>query len=128
MAEVLYPELSYQLVGIAYETFNQLGYGYQEKIYQKALAIELEKQKIKFKEQVRCQLVFNDKELAYYYLDFLVNDVIILELKVGNKITKRDFLQVRNYLKLNKLRLGIIVLFSKNGVVSQRVLNDISKG
>ena len=122
MANLIYPDLSYKIIGVIYEVFNELGYGYQEKIYQKATALRLKKYGLNFTEQVKVDLNFDGQNIGKFFLDFLVEDKIVLELKVGDYFYKKDFEQVRAYLKAKKLELGIIVLFSKTGVKSKRVL------
>lgn len=122
MSELIYPKLSYDIIGAVFEVYNELGYGYQEKIYQKALALNLEKKNIAFKEQVKTDLIYENQVIGKYFLDFLIEDKIILELKIGSYFFKKDYEQIRGYLTANKLELGILILFSKNGVKSKRIL------
>ncbi|MFA5175545.1 MAG: GxxExxY protein [Patescibacteria group bacterium] len=123
MSEVIYPELSYKIVGIIYKVYNEIGPGYQEKYYQKAVRLEFEQQNIKFKEQLEIPLKYNKTEIGKFYLDFLVENKIILELKVGNKLFVRDYKQIMSYLKTSGLKLGLLVLFSKLGIQYRRILN-----
>lgn len=123
MSKVIYPELSYEIVGIVFDIFNQLGYGYQEKYYQKAVNLRFKKHNLTFKEQVKVNLNFDNISIGRYFIDFVIDDKIVLELKVGNKLFKRDYDQVKAYLKTTSLKLGILVLFSKVGVTYKRVLN-----
>ena len=58
--DLLYPELSYQIVGCAYEVFKEIGYGHPEKIYQQAMAIIFKEKKLNFKEQVYCNVKFRE--------------------------------------------------------------------
>lgn len=122
MSELIYPKLSYDIIGAVFEVYNELGYGYQEKIYQKALALNLEKKNITFKEQVKTDLIYENQIIGKYFLDFLIEGKIILELKIGDYFFKKDYEQIRGYLTANKLELGILILFSKNGVKSKRIL------
>jgi len=122
MSELIYPKLSYSIMGAVFEVYNELGYGYQEKVYQKALAINFENKHIIFREQVKTDLIYENKLIGKYFLDFLVENKIILELKIGDHFFKKDYEQIRDYLTANKLELGILILFSKNGVKSKRIL------
>lgn len=121
--KVLYPELSYKIIGIAFEIFNKIGFGQQEKVYQKAFSSKLINNKVSFKEQLHNSIKIDGKQIGKYFLDFLVEEKIIVELKVGDKIYKRDYLQIRGYLKENDIELGIIILFSRFGVRHKRILN-----
>jgi GxxExxY protein len=121
--DLVYPELSYQLVGCAFEVFNELGPGHVEKNYQKAFATMLNLKSLAFKEQVYYPLVFKGKVIGKNFLDFLVEDKVIIELKKDQFFSKTHIDQVLNYLKLSNLNLAILINFSKTGVTSKRIIN-----
>jgi len=122
MADLIYPKLSYQIIGSAFEVFNSMGSGYQEKYYQKALAKEFEEKKIKFQEQLPININHKGIDLGRYYLDFLVDNKIVVEIKNSSKFYIKDIKQVLGYLKAKNLKLGILICFSKNGVIHKRIL------
>ena len=121
--DLIYPALSYQLVGILFEVYNQLGPGYHEKYYQRAIAAEFKKCNIVFNEQVFTPLQFKNQRIGRQYLDFLVEDKIALEIKKGNRFSKRNIEQIFNYLKTAKLKLGIIANFGSKDLKFKRVIN-----
>ena len=121
--EVVYPELSYQIVGCAYEVYNSLGKGFPEKYYQKAFAIELKSKGIAIKEQVYYALEFKEKLIGKSYFDFLIDDKIVVEIKQGNHFSKGHFDQITRYLKVSNLKLGLLINFAPNGVQVKRILN-----
>jgi GxxExxY protein len=121
--EVVYPDLSYKIVGCAFEVYNSLGKGFPEKYYQKALAIELKTKEIQFKEQVYHPLIFKNEIVGKNYFDFLIEDELIVEIKQGSHFSKNHFEQVLRYLKVSKLKLGILISFANEGVKVKRVLN-----
>lgn len=123
MEKVIYPQLSYEIIGLVYKVYNEIGPGYQEKYYQRALALELKKEKIKFKENVFVSLTYQNKDIGRYYLDFLIENKIVLELKVGVRFYHRDYKQILAYLQKTNLKLGILVLFTKDGVKFKRIIN-----
>ncbi len=123
--DLVYPKLSYKIVGIIYDVYNELGYGYQEKYYQKALAIRFNKYHINYTQQIGIDLEFDNHKIGKYILDFLIENKIILELKVGQYFYKKDYEQIRAYLKAQKLRLGMLILFTKNDVKIKRIINKI---
>jgi len=122
MARLLYPELSYNIIGCAFEVFNSIGSGYQEKYYQKALAKEFEIKKINFKEQLPVKIEHKGVSLGKYYFDFLVEDRVVVEIKNSSKFYARDIKQVLGYLRSKNIELGLLICFSKNGVIHKRIL------
>jgi len=123
MGKVIYPQLSYKIIGILYKVYNKIGFGYQEKYYQRALKVELERQKIIFKEQFPISLRYDQVNIGKYYIDFLIDNKIVLELKTEERFYDRDYRQILSYLKSTKLKLGILARFSKKGVYYRCILN-----
>lgn len=125
--DLLYPELSYQIVGCAYEVFKAVGYGHPEKVYQKAMAILFQERHIQFKEQVYIPFKFRDKIIDRKFLDFVADEKIVVELKKDFHFSKAHIDQVVNYLKDSKLKLAILFNFGKEGVTYKRIINETKK-
>lgn len=121
--DLLYPELSYQIIGILFEVYNQLGPGYHEKYYQRAIAKELENNKIPFAQQVFIPLKFRKEVIGRQYLDFLIEEKIVLEIKKGDRFSKRHIEQIFNYLKATGLKLGILANFGSKSLKFKRIIN-----
>lgn len=121
--DLIYPELSYKIIGILFEVYNNLGPGYQEKYYQKAISVAFREQKVNFKEQFLTPIKFKNNKIGKYFLDFLVDGKIILEIKKGDRFSRRDIEQVYAYLKANNLKLGIITNFTNSGLKFKRIVN-----
>ncbi len=124
--DILYPELSYQIVGVLFEVYNNLGPGYQERYYQKAIASLLETLKISFQEQVSIKVKIREKEVTKGIIDFTIEDKIILEIKKGDRFLKSTIDQIYSYLKATGLKLGIIANFTKRGLEFKRIINSNS--
>ena len=122
MAKLVEGELSYQVVGVLFAVYNGLGGGYQEKYYQRAIASELRKRGIKFLEQVHVPLTYNDSQIGRYFLDFVIENKIILEVKVNNKFYPRDIKQVLAYSKAKNMPLGVLANFNRNSLQLKRIL------
>jgi len=122
MANLVEKELSYKIIGALFDVYNNLGGGYQEKYYQKAIAKELKTRGFKFQEQVSMPLFYKGDSIGRYFLDFLVEDKVILEVKVSNKFYTRDIKQVLAYLKVGNVSLGILVNFNRNNLQFKRIL------
>ncbi len=121
--DLIYPELSYQLIGILFEIFRQLGGSFQEKYYQRAIALELKKCGLEFKEQLSLPLYYKEEKIGNYYLDFLIENKIVLEIKKDKRFSKKDIEQIVAYLKTSNLKLGILANFTKDGLKFKRILN-----
>lgn len=121
--DLVYPELSFKLVGCAYELFNEIGFGHLEKIYQKGYAALLKKQEIIFKEQVYHPLKIGDEVIGKLFFDFLIDEKVVVELKKDARFSKQHIDQVNQYLKASKLKLALLINFTGNGVVFKRILN-----
>jgi len=121
--KLLYPELSYRVVGILFDVYNELGYGYQEKYYERAIETELKSKGINYKKQLYVPLEFKNQKIGNYFLDFLIEDKIVLELKKGDRFSKKNIDQVYGYLKVKNLKLGIIAQFSSTDLKFKRIVN-----
>lgn len=122
-SKVIYPEQSYKIIGCLFTVFKSLGGCRKEKVYQDALISEFDHQKIEYQSQLYYPLILNDKQIGKDFFDFLIEDKIILEIKVGSFFKRNNLDQVLEYLKVSGLKLGIIANFTRDGVKSYRVLN-----
>jgi GxxExxY protein len=120
---LIYPKECYKIMGIVFDVYNKLGYGHREYIYQKALAEEFRKNKVEYKEQLRCKLKYKGEELGLYILDFLVFNRIVLEIKQKKFISGKDIKQLHGYLRAMNLKLGIIATFTQDQVRYKRIVN-----
>lgn len=109
--KVVYKDLSYKIINAVYEVHNALGCGFLEKVYENALIMELKERKIKCENKKKIKVFYKGKVAGIYEADILVENCIILELKVVDKIDEICEAQLLNYLKATGLKLGIIINF-----------------
>ena len=121
--KLIHPELSYRIVGILCDVYNTLGFGYQEKYYYKAIKEELRNNGLLFKEQAHIPLQYKDANIGRYFVDFIVDNKIVLEIKKGDRFSKTNIEQTYAYLKATGLQLGILVNFTSDGIEFRKVLN-----
>ncbi|TSC83016.1 MAG: hypothetical protein G01um101419_340 [Parcubacteria group bacterium Gr01-1014_19] len=121
--DLIYPDLSYQIVGILFDVFLELGYGYRENQYQKAVEIALKNSKVPYSKELPVKITYRGEFLATNYLDFLIDERMVLELKQRNRFNKNDIDQLYNYLKATDLKLGILARFTRSGVKFKRIVN-----
>lgn len=120
---ILYPELCYKINGILFKVFVEMGSGHREKHLQGAVAESFRVAGLKFREQMMVVIKFGEKVVGKYFLDFVVEGKIAVELKVGEHLFKKDYEQVRYYLIESGLKLGLLARFGRHGVAVERVLN-----
>ncbi len=121
--DLIYPELSYQIVNCAFKVHNILGGGLAEKDYQLALAKEFENRKMSFNEQHYIPLEYCGIHIRKRFCDFLVDNKIVVEIKCGSRIKYKDFKQTEEYLKVFECKLGLLIVFGREYVSRKRVLN-----
>jgi GxxExxY protein len=121
--KVVYKDLSYLVVGVLFDVYNEIGGNHYEKNIQKAIARGFDLLNIKYQREVAAPLFYKGKQVGKYYLDFVVEDKLVLEIKRGYKFAQKDFSQVEAYLKAKNYKLGILVLFTKEKVKFKRILN-----
>ena len=123
MAEFLFKEESYQLIGLCMEIHRELGMGFKEIVYKDALELELQNHKIPFIREKQFKIEYKGKILAHKYVaDFIIHDKIILEAKAVPLIVDLYVDQTINYLKASSLRLGFIVNFGERSLKYKRLI------
>lgn len=121
--DLVFPDLSYKIIGCAFEVFNQLGSGHKEIVYHKALAIAFGVQKLNFTEEVYYPVEFNNVVVGRNFFDFLIQDKVIVEIKSLSRFSKAHFEQTSNYLNVSGLKLALLINFGKENVQCKRVVN-----
>ena len=123
MAEIVYKDLSYKIIGIAFRVNGLLGSGLEEKVYQNAFEEYLKEEKVVYERELYCTIKINEKIISKKYFDFLIDEKIIVEIKTGVRDYRDACSQVFHYLKMSKLRLGLLIRFTKDGVKVKRIPN-----
>lgn len=121
--KVVYKDLSYNIIGAIFEVYNVLGYGFKERYYEDAIAKEFDNRKIRYKRQHTVDLKYKGEKIGKYRLDFLVEDIIVIELKTGDFYSKQNMTQAVQYLKALNLKLAMLINITQHGVKYRRVLN-----
>ena len=124
MPKIIQKELSYKIMGILFSVHNALGNRYQEKYYQKAIEEGLKEENINFKKELPVDLKYKNKIIGKYFLDFSIENKIVLEIKTVDNLKPKDFKQVLAYLTANNIELGILVNFRTDKLTYRRILNS----
>ena len=110
--EIIYKDLSYEIIGLAMEVHRELGSGFLEKVYENALMVLLNERGIKAEQQKEIKVYFRGAIIGNYIADILIEDSIIVELKTVERIVDIHRAQVMNYLKATRLKLSMIINFN----------------
>ena len=123
MAEILYKEECYKIMGILFEVHNNLGRGFSEIVYKDALEYEFKNSLIQFEREREYAVRYKDITLKHkFYADFIVYDKIILEIKVCKSLNEDHLQQCLNYLKVSKNKLAILVNFNSDLLEYKRII------
>jgi len=125
--DYLYKELTSEIIKRFYAVYNILGYGFLEKVYEKALYFELKKADL----QVECQKpinVYYETELVgEYFADLLVENKVIIELKAAESICEEHENQLINYLKATDIEVGLLLNFGKKPEIKRKAFSNKNK-
>jgi GxxExxY protein len=109
-----------QIIGCAYEVHNTLGFGFLESVYRKAMVIELSKNNLLVEEEKAVQVYYDDQVVGDFYVDLLVAQDVIVELKSVQNLIKEHEVQLVNYLNGLKKDIGLLINFGPSGVQVKR--------
>jgi GxxExxY protein len=115
--------LSNRIIGLAINVHKQLGPGFVEKIYEKALSYEFKKHGITFIQQKVIRVKYEGIELGNQRIDFLIEGEVILEIKSASQIIEIYQDQILSYLKTSDKKLGLILNFGKKRLDIKRIVN-----
>jgi len=122
--ELEHKELTEKIIGAAIQVHQQLGPGFIESIYEKALMIELDKRGLQVKEQQEVVIKYDDIEVGRHRLDLFVENFIVIELKAIKDLEDIHFAIVRSYLKSVDKKHGLLLNFAKVKLEIKRVIYD----
>jgi len=121
--DYLYESETYKIIGAMMEVHKTLGCGFLETVYQEALAIEFEKQRIPFEKEKILLLFYKGVQLEKFYVaDFVCYDKIIVELKALSALTTIHDSIMINYLKATKLKVGLLANFGEPSLKYKRII------
>ena len=125
--EVKQKELTEKIIGIFYKVFNALGYGFLEKVYENAMLIELERERVPVISQAPIKVTYEGKVVGEYFADMLVDGKVIVEIKAGKYLAPEHEAQLLNYLKATEAEVGLLVNFGPKPQVKRKVFDNFRK-
>lgn len=121
-------ELSEKIINAFYNVHNELGFGFSEKVYERALVIALREIGMTVLEQVPIKVYYHGQVAGEYIADMLVDGVILLELKAVGQIIDEHEAQLLNYLKATEIEVGYVLNFGKSATFKRKVFDNSKKG
>lgn len=125
--KLLHHELTEVIIKTFYEVYNELGYGFLERVYQNSLYLELKDKGLKVEAQKKIIVYYKGKEVGEYYADLVVNDLIILELKAADCIVAAFENQILNYLKGTDCEVGLLLNFGTKPEFRRKIFENNRK-
>ena len=113
-------ELTHKIIGCAYNVFNQLGFGFLESVYKKAMVIELTKGNLKVEAEKPLKVYYDKQVVGDFFIDLFVKDAVIVELKSVRSLAKEHEIQLVNYLNGLGKDIGLLINFGESGVQVKR--------
>ncbi len=114
MEKLLHREITDAIIKVYYDVYNELGYGFLEKVYQNSMYLELRNRGFEVKAQRQIKVYYNKGvEVGEYYADLIINDLIILELKASEVLVYENELQLIHYLRATDKEVGLLFNFGK---------------
>jgi len=118
-----YEDLTYKIIGCTMKVHSVLGNGFQEVIYQRALAIEMNKQGLGFQREMEMTIFYEGIDIGTRRVDFFVQDKIMVELKALTLLEDVHLAQAMNYCQAYKLPIGLLINFGAKSLEYKRVYN-----
>jgi GxxExxY protein len=120
--KLLLKEEVFQIVGSAIEVLNHLGHGLLEKPYENALVVELGLRNIPVKQQAAFDILYKGHKVGLFIPDLIAFEQVVIDTKVVDQITNIERGQMLNYLKITKLRVGILLNFKNPKLEWERIV------
>lgn len=115
-------DITEQIIGASFEVFRELGYGFLEKVYQRAMKVELELRGLTAEVETDIQVRYKNQVVGDYRADLFVNRCVLVELKVSPNLDRRDEAQLLNELKATGIKVGLLINFGRQRVEFKRLV------
>src|SRR5581483_10625999 len=121
---ILHAEITDVIIKAYYHVYNTLGYGFLEKVYERALAQTLRKWGLSVGQQVPVQVFFEGEEVGMYFADLIVGGYVIIELKAAESLAPANEAQLLNYLKATNVEVGLLLNFGLKPQFKRKIFTN----
>ena len=119
---LLHREVTEKIIGAAFEVHQELGYGFLERVYQRALQVELLRRGATAEIEKRIQVLYKGVVVGDYEADLIIDDCVLVEIKIAAEYDKRDEAQLLNELKATGQKVGLLLNFGRTKVAHKRLI------
>ncbi|MBP7268796.1 MAG: GxxExxY protein [Bacteroidia bacterium] len=124
---MLHDEITSRIIASFYRVYRVLGYGFLEKVYERAMVIDLRSGKVHIDQQVGIKVYYNGQIVGNYYADLLAEGKVIIELKAVDVLAEEHELQLINYLKATDIEVGLLLNFGPRPQVIRKIFTNDRK-
>ena len=107
-----------------YNVYNQLGYGFLEKVYENALYLELKSLGLFVEKQKRINVFYKEQLVGDYYADLIVSECVIIEIKAAESLCEEHEFQLIKYLKATEIEIGLLLNFGKKPQIKRKIFSN----
>ncbi len=125
--KLLHKDLTDSIIGIYYNVYNELGYGFLESVYHNAMIIALRKAGHKVESQKRIVVYFEKQAVGEYYADMMVDGLVILEFKTAVTLSQEHEYQLINYLRATNVEVGLLLNFGRRAEFKRKLFTNDKK-
>lgn len=115
--------LTHAVIGAFYEVYNDLGYGFLEAVYRKALAVRLGERGLSVRQEVLFELTYHGVDVGQYRADLIVADSVVVEVKSVERVALAHHAQLSNYMRASGIGLGLLLNFGLQPTVKRRLIS-----
>lgn len=119
--------LTGQIIKAFYNVYNELGYGFLEKVYENALALELESMGLRVGRQRPIKVYYLGRQVGDYYADLMIGGLVIIELKCADSLCEPNEAQLLNYLKATDCEVGLLLNFGPKPAFRRKIFTNDKK-
>ncbi len=117
-------ELTHDIIGCAMKVHNELGRGFQELIYSRALSLEFDTAGIKYIREMPMSINYKNQQIGIRRVDFFIENILMLEIKAVSEMDDAHLAQAKNYLEAYRIKNGLLVNFGANDLQFKRLFNN----
>lgn len=121
---MLHSEITDAIIKAYYLVYNELGYGFLEKVYERALLFELRNKGLMCESQIPIKVYYKGFEMGDYYADLIVEDTVIIELKAAEALAMEHEAQLTNYLRATDKEVGLLLNFGKKPEFKRKIFEN----
>lgn len=111
MGDLKHSDLTERIIGVFYDVYNELGFGFLESVYQASMVLALEQVGLRVSSQVPIPVWFRGQQVGSFFADLLVNDVVLVELKTARTLESAHEAQLLHYLRATEIEVGLLLNF-----------------